>query len=292
MKHTLRTTLFLLLAVAMALSACAPLATQVPTPTAGTTAVPTATALPPTATASPSPSPLPPTAMPLSPTPTPGATATAGPTEATWQTYRSFTYNYRVNYPAGWTAQVNTSFKPGSGKLPEYVTFASGPNGSLPSITIYALTGAPPFTGYENCPSNLVFKGLAACRVLSPAAQSQASEALVFHNGDQYFQFTLLYQGQAALGLFDLLTTSFQFTGAVAGGPTLPVMKNFGSKLYAYSVNYPTGWSVKVDTSATAGSGQNPEYVTFTPGPNGSLVNIAIYALSGAAPFTGYEACD
>jgi hypothetical protein len=260
---------------------------------------PTSTPLPPTATASPSP---------LLPTPgttgfstaTLAATYTPVPTSTDWKSYRSFTYNYRVNYPAGWTAQVNTSVKPVSGKLPEYVTFASGPNGALPNITLYALTGAPPFTGYETCSSNLVFKGLAACRVMSPKSpagqsgtgDSPASEVLVFHNGGQYFQFTLLYQNEADLGLFDLLTTSFQFTGAVVGGPTQPVAKTFGSKLYGYSVSYPAGWDVKVDTSNSGGTGTNPEYVTFTPGPNGSLVNITIYALTGAAPFTGYENCD
>lgn len=294
MKPTLKSALFLLLAATMALSACGPLGTEVPTPT-----LPPATA---TATPSPSPTSLPPTSTPGStavptagitamPTATLGGAATPIPTGTVWQSYRSFTYSYRVNYPAGWTAQVNTSAHVGSGKLPEYVTFASGPKGSLPSITIYALTGAPPFTGYENCPSNLVFAGLEACKVLSPAAQSPASVVLVFHNGDQYFQFTLLYQDPADPGLFDLLTTSFQFTGAVVGGPTLPVTKTFGSKLYGYSVNYPAGWSVKTDTAA-AGRGTNPEYVTFTPGANGSLVNITIYALTGAAPFTGYENCD
>jgi len=227
------------------------------------------------------------------------AMATPAATETTWKTYRSFTYNYRVNYPASWTAQVNTSIRPASGTLPEYVSFDSGPNGALPNITFYALTGAPPIAGYENCSSNLVFKGLAACRVMSPTGQSPASVVLVFHNGDQYFQFSLVYQDEADLRLFDLLTTSFQFTGVVVGGPTQPVVKPFSSKLYSYSVSYPASWSVKVDTTANsapggsgAPSGTNPEYVTFTPGPNGSLVNIAVYALTGAVPFTGYENCD
>jgi hypothetical protein len=126
---------------------------------------------------------------------------------------------------------------------------------------------------------------------MAPKGDSPASEVVVFHNGDQYFQLTLLYQDEADLGLFDLLTTSFQFTGAMVGGPTQPVARTFASKLYGYSVDYPAGWTVKVDTTAS-GSGTNPEYVTFTPGPNGSLVNIAIYALTGTAPFTGYENCD
>jgi hypothetical protein len=287
MKRTGTTTPFILLAAALALSACAPLATPTPTPSP----VPPTATPPPTATASPSP--LPPTATLLPPTDTaipagatPAGTLTPIPTDAAWKTYRSFTYNYRVNYPAGWTAQVNTSIRPASGTHPEYVTLASGPGGALPNITIYALTGAAPVAGYESCQPNLVFQGLQACRVSSPG-----SEALVFRNGDQYFQLSLLYQDPAGVGLFDLLITSFQLTGAVTGAPTRAPTKNFSSTLYTYSVSYPAGWSVKVDTSASAGSGTNPEYVTFTPGPNGSLVNITIYALTGAAPFTGYENC-
>ena len=208
------------------------------------------------------------------------------------KTFNSDIYHYQVSYPADWTVQVNTTEPAGAGKMPEYVTFASGPDGKLPNMTIYALTGVPPFTGYENCQSNLVFRGLDACRISVPAGQIPPTELVIFHNGDQNFEIVMQYEDQKAIETYDLFLTSFQFNRPVAAGPTVPVMKTYASKQYGYRVNYPSGWSMKVETSETAGSGKNLESVTFTPQTNGSLINIAIHALTGAAPFTGYENCD
>jgi hypothetical protein len=288
MKHNIHTTLILVFAAALALSACAPLAAEGagPTPTQPVvtpSAVPSPTQVEATSTAVPRP-----TQPPATPTAIPSPTQLPDP----WKTYGSDTYGYKVSYPADWTVQVNTSANAGSSKLPEYVTFASGPNGRLPNITLYALTGIAPMTGYENCKPNLVFRGLETCRMMVPAGQTPANEQIVFHNGDAYFEIILQYQDPADLGTFDLFLTSFQFTRAIVTGPTMPALKTYGSKTYGYSVDYPADWKVEINTTASVGKGKDPEYVTFTPLPNGGLVNITIYALKGAAPFTGYQDCQ
>ena len=151
-------------------------------------------------------------------------TAVPGPSGEPSQTktFRSGTYHYQVSYPADWTVQVTTE-NDSPGKLAEYVTFASVPGGKLPNVTIYSLTGAPPFTGYENCQPNLIFRGLDACRISVPAGQIPATELIVFHNGDQNFEIVMQYEGQEALGLFDQFITSFQFTKPIiAGEPANP----------------------------------------------------------------------
>jgi hypothetical protein len=285
MKPTIQFTMAVLFAAALILSACAPLAGQADNPTATLPADPSATPLPAT--------PLPATPTTLSSPTQPAATvpATPGPSNEPWKTFTSDKYGYSVSYPAAWSVTVDTSASTGSGKMPEYITFASGPKGSLPNITLYALTGVPPFTGYEDCKPNLVFRGLDACRMMVPAGQIPANKQIVFHNGDAYFEMILQYQDPLDLGTFDLFMTSFQFTKAVVSGPTQPVQKTYASKTYGYSVDYPSNWKVEINTTVSAGKGRDPEYVSFTPLPNDGLVNITIYALKDAAPFTGYQNC-
>ncbi len=294
MKHIVLTTLFILLAAALILSSCAPNPAQASNPGAQPPANPSAS--PRSSNQKDDPGPLPATANPLvvpaTPAPAPGEqpdlAAVSWVVDDSQKTYTSDLYHYQVSYPGNWTAEVNTGKDQAEGQ-PENVTFATVT--SFPRITVYALTGLPPFTGYESCQSNLVFRGLDACRISNPAGQNPASELLVFHNGDQNFEIILEYEDPADIKLFDDFLTTFQFTAAVVNDPSIPVMKSFASKAYGYSVKYPADWTISVDTRASTGSGSNPEYVTFTP-PSGSTINIVIYALTGEAPFSGYENCD
>jgi hypothetical protein len=73
-----------------------------------------------------------------------------------------------------------------------------------------------------------------------------------------------------------------------AAGPE--AFKSYTSSMYGYTVSYPGNWGIKIDTSVSASPGTNPEYITLYPGEN-MLPVVPIYALTGAAPITGYELC-
>ena len=258
-----KTILFPLIILTLILSACAPLVAQ------GARDIDTRPQMTPTTALAPS---------------QPAVTSTTDPnsTDADWKSYTSDTYGYTVKYPANWTVSVNTSAPSGSGKSPEYVTFSSGPNGQLPNITIYALTGMPPFTGYEGCKPTLVFRGLDVCQISVPAGQVPAAELNVFHNGSQFFQIALQYEKQTDKGIFDLFMRSFQFTRPVYNGPAVPVLKSYASKEFGYTVNYLADWSVKVEASADKDKATATENVYFTPTAGDGSVTITISAAASA----------
>ncbi len=123
---------------------------------------------------------------------------------------RNFTsslYSYTVQIPAGWKATVTTS-APGDH---EYVKFSSS-DGRLPEITISAQTDQPPFTGFEGCDRNLVFRGYGACSLSQARGQNPASKMLYFQRGTDYFHIALLYEDDSALAVWDTFLSSFQFT--------------------------------------------------------------------------------
>ena len=267
MKNTTRITPFIFLAIALLLGACAPLVARAAKDLD--------------------------TRPQMTPTPAPVPTRAADngsnapqPTEASWKSFTSDLYGYTVGYPADWTVKVDTSAPSGSGVSPEYVTFAPGAGG-LPNITIYALTGMPPFTGYENCEPTLVFRGLDMCQVSVPAGQIPATDLNIFHNGDQFFQVSLQYEDQEARGVFDLFMRSFQFTRPVYNGPAVTILTTYASKALGYTVDYPAAWIVKVETPDA-----NTEDVTFTPAAGGDLENITIHAIKGTLPFSTFPACE
>ena len=72
-------------------------------------------------------------------------------------------------------------------------------------------------------------------------------------------------------------------TGSVA-------LQSYTSSLYGYTVRYPGNWGIKINTSVNTGPGTDPEYITLYPGDN-MLPVLNIYALTGAAPLTGFETC-
>ncbi len=260
MKNVKRTTPLLLLAVALiVLSACAPLIAQ------GAKDIDTR--------------------LQMTPTPGPTQEEVASPTVIPSKSFTSSLYGYTVSIPEGWTVKVETSASAGAGKSPENVTFTPSAGG-LPTITIYALTGLPPFTGYENCKPALTFRGLDMCQVSVPAGQVPSADLNIFHNGDQFFQIALQYESQEARGIFDLFMRSFQFTKPVYNGPAVPVLKTYASKEYGYRVNYPAAWTVKEDISA-----DKNENITFTPAEKGSLVNITIFTAK-ITPFSTFLACE
>jgi hypothetical protein len=269
MKSPTQLSLYILLMAAMLLSACTSFAAYGSDATAP-------------------PSPTTPTTRSYTPQPTQSQDGPT-PTEVAWKTYTSDVYSYQVSYPGDWQIAVDTQSN--DRNMSENVRFSAA-SGGLPDIAIYALTGLPPFTGYENCQPDLVFRGLDACQISIPAGQTPASKLIVFHNGDQFFEIALQYEDQDALAVFDRFMASFQFTREVYSGEPVPVQKSYGSKEYRFTVNYPATWSVDLETAADYGSGKNYEHVTFTPDSQASLVNIAIYALTGAAPFSGYENCE
>ena len=267
MKNVTRITPIIFLAIALILSACAPIVAQ------GAKDIDTRLQMTPTT------APVPTHA-------TDNGSNAPKPTDAPWKSFTSDLYGYMVSYPADWTVKIDTSAASGSGKLPEIATFAPSAGG-LPNITIYALTGMPPFTGYENCKPTLVFRGLDMCQVSVPAGQIPATDLNVFHNGEQFFQIALQYESQEARGVFDLFMRSFQFTRPVYNGPAVTVLTTYASKAFGYTVDYPATWSVKVETPA-----DNEENVTFTPAAEGGLVNITINAVKGTLPFSTYLACE
>jgi LysM repeat protein len=125
-----------------------------------------------------------------------------------WKTYTSTKHHYVVNYPANWTISVQT---PGYGGDPEYVYLRPAAT-SLPVIEVYALKGAPPITGFENCNKNLIFKGIPACNLSLPKGQGPAQHLLVFQKGDSHYQIAIQYEAQQQLAVFEEVVKSFRFT--------------------------------------------------------------------------------
>jgi LysM repeat protein len=125
--------------------------------------------------------------------------------------YTSTRYHYAVKAPAGWTVKVNTPVPPGAGTSPEFVTF-SAPGSSLPQINLDVLTGTPPFTGFENCDRNMIFRGLPACDLSLPAGENPASRLLIFQRGSAYFHIAMIYENARALADWDAFLASFSFT--------------------------------------------------------------------------------
>lgn len=125
--------------------------------------------------------------------------------------YTSALYHYAVKTPAGWTVKVNTSVPPGTGTSPEFVTFSAS-GSSLPQIDLDVLTGAPPFTGFENCDRNMIFRGLPACDLSLPAGQNPATRLLIFQRGSAYFHIAMMYEDAGAVANWDSFLASFSFT--------------------------------------------------------------------------------
>jgi hypothetical protein len=267
MKNVCRITPFIFLAIALILSACAPIVAQ------GAKEIDTRLQMTPTT------APLPVRAS-------DNGSNAPQPTGAPWKSFTSDLYGYTVSYPADWTVKVDTTAPSGSGKSPENVTFTPI-NGGLPNIAIYALTGMPPFAGYENCKPTLVFRGLDLCQISLPAGEIPATDLNVFHNGEQFFQIALQYESQEARGVFDMFMRSFQFTRPVYNDPAVTVMTTYASKVFGYTVDYPAAWSVKVETPD-----DNTENVTFTPAAEGGQMNITIKAGKDKLPFSTYLTCE
>ncbi len=138
----------------------------------------------------------------------------SAPTQAAGQgalkSYTSSLYGYTVHYPSSWGIKIDTKVPAGPGTSPEYITLYPGEN-MLPVLNIYALTGAAPFTGYENCAQNFEFRGVKACQISKPAGQVPAAEIMVFQKGDAHFFVALQYEDPASKQVFDQLLTSFEF---------------------------------------------------------------------------------
>lgn len=135
----------------------------------------------------------------------------SGENSGQWKTFTSAQYHYAVNYPASWTIAVQASGPAAGGGIPEYV-YLRPATASLPMIGIYALKGAPPFTGFENCDKNLVFRGTLACSISLPRGQQPAQQLLVFQKGDSHYQIAIQYEAQQQLAVFEEVVKSFQFT--------------------------------------------------------------------------------
>jgi hypothetical protein len=85
--------------------------------------------------------------------------------------------------------------------------------GGLPRVQIWALTGIPPMTGFENCVPNFVFHNLPACKMSLPAGQNPAEDIWVFQKGTAYFYIQLQYQEASSTQVFNDIITSFSFSG-------------------------------------------------------------------------------
>jgi hypothetical protein len=108
------------------------------------------------------------------------------------------------------TLKVNTSVPSGAGSNPEYVTF-SAPGSNLPQIEVDVLTGAPPFTGFEDCAKNLTFRGLPACSLSLPAAQNPGQQLLIFQKDNAFFHMVMWYQDDSSLATWDSFLATFDF---------------------------------------------------------------------------------
>jgi hypothetical protein len=75
--------------------------------------------------------------------------------------------------------------------------------------------------------------------------------------------------------------------GSAASGNT------FASTKHHYTVSYPANWTVNVQAGGAGRPGRDPEDVYFLPSASASkLPLVAINALKGAPPITGFENCD
>ncbi len=184
----------------LAVTACSPLGwfivsstpNQPPTPEISTVAAPTAalaTALAPTPTSAATPT------RALVATPAPGSAAPG-------KTFASTKHHYTVSYPSNWTIDVQGGAAGGPGRDPENVFFHP-PAGNLPLVTIYALKGTPPITGFENCNKNLIFRGLSACSLSFPKGQQPAQQLLIFQKGESFYQLAIQYEAQQQLAVFE-----------------------------------------------------------------------------------------
>ena len=191
-----------------------------PTATAQATTAPSSTATLPAPTVTTAAA----TATPPAPTATPAATATRVAATATkppaikptatkvpattWKTFESAKHHYVVSYPANWTINVQTPG--GAGADPENVNLRPA-SASLPAVQIYALKGAPPILGFENCKKNLLFRGVPACSMALPKGQMPATQLLVFQKDESHYHVAAEYEVQEQLGTFDEIVRSFQF---------------------------------------------------------------------------------
>jgi len=128
-----------------------------------------------------------------------------------WKTFTSTRYHYAVNYPSNWRIDIQAPRATGPGANPEYVYLRPAAT-SLPMIEVYALKGAPPITGFENCDKNLVFKGIPACSISLPKGQEPAQQLLIFQKGESYYQIAIQFEVQQQLAVFEEIVKSFQFT--------------------------------------------------------------------------------
>ncbi|MGE5138214.1 MAG: NBR1-Ig-like domain-containing protein [Rudaea sp.] len=135
-----------------------------------------------------------------------GEGSTGGPTSS----FASPSHGFSVRVPAGWSVNVNRSVPSEYDPAPEYVTFSS-PGGGLPKIEIHVMNGTPPFTGFENCTRNLIFRGYAACSFGRPAGQQPAQRFLILQRGDAHFYIAMSYENSSALETWDSFLSSFQF---------------------------------------------------------------------------------
>jgi LysM repeat protein len=133
------------------------------------------------------------------------------PSAGQWKTFTSTRYDYTVNYPAAWSVQVNTTIPSGADANPEFVKLALD-DSSLPQVEIDAMTGTPPFSGYEDCTRNFVFRGLPVCKISVPGGQIPATDIWVFQKGGAHFRIALVYKDAQSAQVFDDVMRSFQFT--------------------------------------------------------------------------------
>ncbi len=74
------------------------------------------------------------------------------------------------------------------------------------------------------------------------------------------------------------------------GTPSAGQWKKFVSTRYNYTVEYPSNWTARVNTSVPSNPGANPESVKFAFNDS-TLPQVEIDAMTGTPPFTGDENC-
>lgn len=137
------------------------------------------------------------------------ATPAAAPSQA-FKTFTSSKHHYTVNYPAGWTIDVQSFVPPGPGRDPEGV-YLRPPNATWATVQIYALKGGPPIQGDDNCTQNLTFGGVQACSILMPQDPVPHNQ-LIFQKGESYYHLEGWNTSPGQLGVFEDIVKSFQFT--------------------------------------------------------------------------------
>ncbi len=229
----------------------------------------------------------------------PSATFTPGSNgpQPRWKTFTSVAYHYALSYPSDWTVTTDNAGTMGEAQKVERVTFRQ-PNYGKPNqfstITIEAAQRA--YSTTAQCQGQtVVIPGIKGCRQSMPKGQNPAQEIILFQarsagNSSAYFYVQLVYDGSKYIDAFNQMLTTWKF--AVAASPSgVPsaagVVKTYKSEKYAYVVNYPANWNIKVQT---AGPGREPENVFLTP-PGGGLPQIQILVQKGTPPITGFENC-